>query len=884
MATKKNTGASKAGGVGEFIVLNGHRRELDRHETDFSVMAEPAVLEELQPENLGAISANMARVSASSKTKRDKMMAEVRKRNVAHHIYTLRDTGEELVMDDKVILNLRQEGTGELDRIIDEYKLKYVRRMGSAHVLRLTSETGMNPLKAANKIAERPGVAACSPQLMLDIHFHRVPTLFPEQWYLSTDNLTHPDVLAGVDIDAPLAWQSTKGREEIVLAVIDDGFDLGHPVFQPVRIHPDQRDFMGADTDPSPGASSYHGTPVAGIAVGSHGNGTMCGIAPGCTFLPIRVGFGLSASHIDMLKVFEYVSARADVVNCSFGLSPTSFDAIHPDMRAALAEMAKTGGRRGKGLVMVFSAGNDDAPTFLDGNENVNGVLFTRHHPFGGMVITGIPAGHTVFSGYPMTEGVVVAGAISSLGRKSGYSCWGPHITVGAPSNNMHYIEAFVAPDSDPRRRKFLANYRGLGQVAPVNRPGHGQPFSPIDRFDNPDTPDLVENQYTREFGGTSGAAPVITGVVALVLSANPDLSADQVRNILMATADQDLDATLDLANDPNIQGLSGAFDGGRSLFFGSGKINAAKAVQRALAMACPPETRTPTVTIPVAVAPAPAAYEEELDYDAVQRIKYELWCGDFNVELMAASVEEKIVAEGDSWFDYPPGLDILDQLKRRHGYKIYKVSDAGDTIENMVYGTKIRSNFSRRLPQVEETLNAISRHRPKVVLLSGGGNDLAGPELESFLNHKDSGLPPLRAEYARYMFLVVFKKAYQDILDRIWNIDPSIHIIGHGYGHAIPDGRAVRIIGIRFSGPWLRPALAKKNITSPGEAQDVIRQLIDLFNEMLGELNRDNANFHYLDLRAGITRDDWVNELHLTNQAFGRVADIFAQEIQKYA
>lgn len=185
-----------------------------------------------------------------------------------------------------------------------------------------------------------------------------------------------------------------------------------------------------------------------------------------------------------------------------------------------------------------------------------------------------------------MTPGIVVVAAMTSLKRKSGYSCWGPHIAVTAPSNNMHYITSFVQPGSDPRRDDFVADYRGLGQAAAANRPGHGAAFTPLSRFDDPTTPDLVENFYTVEFGGTSGAAPVVTGIVALMLAANPDLTANQVRQILMGTADKNLDPALDLHNDPNVQGLTGEFVNGRSRWFGAGKVNAFRAVSRARALA----------------------------------------------------------------------------------------------------------------------------------------------------------------------------------------------------------------------------------------------------------------------------------------------------------
>lgn len=576
---------SKDKNYGDYIILQGVTLKLKPHPTDFSVMASHTTLSKAITPDTEELSLHFTRVHAKDEPSRDELMDQVRQSDIAHHIYQVEgNEDDELVIDDRIILNLRREGTGELEEIIKTYHLNYDQTMGQAHVLSLTDQTGKNPLKVANEIAERDEVGDCVPEIMLETQFHRMPTLFPRQWYLTTDLDEHPDIKSNADIQAPEAWSISRGDPEIVIAVLDDGFDLEHPAFHDGRIHTDRLDFQGEDKSPKPENGDYHGTPVSSIAVGSHNGGAMRGIAPNCTFLPIRIGFGQFARPISILNVFRYISERADVLNCSFGLSPQPRDPFHPDFRSEITQLTRTGGRRGKGLVMVFSAGNDDAPTFLKGRHNVNGVKFVRNRR-----IAEIPPGNDVFSGYPMTDGVVVAGAMSSLTRKSGYSCWGPHITVTAPSNNQHYIMDFIRPGSDTRREKFVANYRGLGQVAASNRPGEGGTFRPL--RDDPSTLGVRENFYTDSFGGTSGAAPIITGVVGLMLSANSELSAQEIKQILASTADRDLDPSLDLENDPNIQGLSGEFVNGRSLYFGSGKVNAFRAVSRAQALASLSET-----------------------------------------------------------------------------------------------------------------------------------------------------------------------------------------------------------------------------------------------------------------------------------------------------
>ena len=68
---------------------------------------------------------------------------------------------------------------------------------------------------------------------------------------------------------------------------------------------------------------------------------------------------------------------------------------------------------------------------------------------------------------------------------------------------------------------------------------------------------------------------------------------------------------------------------------------------------------------------------------------------------------EEVIVAEGDSWFNYGvgrirAGRDILHNLTEH--YKIIKVAKAGDTLENMVYGTSLNLWKKRKRPSWEKT------------------------------------------------------------------------------------------------------------------------------------------------------------------------------------
>ncbi len=245
---------------------------------------------------------------------------------------------------------------------------------------------------------------------------------------------------------------------------------------------------------------------------------------------------------------------------------------------------------------------------------------------------------------------------------------------------------------------------------------------------------------------------------------------------------------------------------------------------------------------------------------------------------------KRRIVAEGDSWFDYLPGTDLIDCLRRHHGYSIKNYADAGDTLENMVYGTKFnKGSFQPARPTIFKVLRKIERLKPKVFLFSGGGNDIAGDEFGSYLNHADTGLPPLRNEYIAYMINHVFKKCCEDLIAKIANVSSKTHIIMHGYGHTVPTGKAVSFIGFRFAGPWLRPALTAKRILEPAAQASTIEMMINAYNEMLKSLDEAYPNFHHVDLRSIIVADkDWVNELHLKNSAYARAADKISEAIEK--
>lgn len=241
--TKKNS-------YGDYIVLKGQELALKEHPTDFSVLGNNDVSGLKECADCVPLAQNMFRATASKASNTDGLMAETREHSVAHHIYLIDGTDDEIIIDDRIFLDLEYGDESQVKAIAEEFSLVSEGRLGSSYVLKVTSQTGENPLKTANKISQLPGVAACTPQIMLPMVSHNQPALFGDQWYLSTDFMSDIHLRQGADIQAPQAWEISKGDPNIVVAVIDDGFDLSHPAFNGSRIHPAARDFRAGDSLP----------------------------------------------------------------------------------------------------------------------------------------------------------------------------------------------------------------------------------------------------------------------------------------------------------------------------------------------------------------------------------------------------------------------------------------------------------------------------------------------------------------------------------------------------------------------------------------------------------------------------------------------------------
>lgn len=508
-------------------------------------------------EEVTHIEDNIYKIKADAKTL-DKAMDVVRSANiseVAHHAYhPVGDHATRYYLTDKITVRFKQQVSREdIESIMQEHGLKLImqyRGEDNMYLFEVTDSAGKNPIKVSNDLVRKKEIQYAEPELINRFKPFYVPAdpLFSRQWHLQS--WEDVELAADADVSAPEAWDHAKGARDVVVAVIDDGFDLSHPDLNGAGKIMFAKDYVDGDNNPFPtrAEGDYHGTPCAGVAIGEENGEGIVGAAPGSAFMPLRINISAIKDH-ELWQVFDYAGQHADIISCSWGPVPV-YAPLPSSLKEKFSQLSETGGPRGRGCLIIFAAGNYNAP--LNDPDNTS---FIWYHPDHGEIEqTG-----AILNGNAAHPDVVAVAASTSQNRKAAYSNWGKEISVCAPSNNFHPI--------NPRER-----VPGRGIWTTDNEAqGHG----------------FTENsRYTGSFGGTSSATPLVAGVAALAFSANMELSGRQVKQILQETADKIVDTT----PDPVLGNTKGTYGAdGHSEWFGYGKVNAAKAVARALALSGEP-------------------------------------------------------------------------------------------------------------------------------------------------------------------------------------------------------------------------------------------------------------------------------------------------------
>ncbi len=308
-------------------------------------------------------------------------------------------------------------------------------------------------------------------------------------------------------VKAPEAWAKGYTGKGIVVAVIDSGVDIEHEdlkdnIWQNPGEIPGNgidddkngkiddingwnfggtRTNTGGDNDVRPGTTDPgqdHGTHVAGTIAAAKNNLGISGVAYDAKIMPIRLG-DIKTDLTTGKGLYSNYGNLADAIKYAVknGANVINMSlgwSISDDVKAAIADAAS------KNVVVVSSAGNGD-----DQGKGLPSPAF--------------PASSAKQYG-------IAVGAVNINKRIAAFS------NLAGSDNNMAYV---VAP--------------GAGRLEDEQNQKSKIPGSDIYST-------LPNNKYGFK-GGTSMAAPHVAGVAALMLSANPNLTAEQVRQILTDSA-----------------------------------------------------------------------------------------------------------------------------------------------------------------------------------------------------------------------------------------------------------------------------------------------------------------------------------------------------------
>ena len=287
----------------------------------------------------------------------------------------------------------------------------------------------------------------------------------------------------------------------VVVAIIDTGVnynhvDLSDHMWNGGDEYPNHGyDFFSKDNDPM---DEYgHGTHCAGITAGDGTSGTQTGIAPNATIMALKVfgGAGSEASTNDILEAMSFaVEHGADIVNLSLGSAGASGNVFY---RQAFVNMMNAN------VVASVAAGNhgQNYDTYsLPANIGSPGNCPSPWHNPDQALSGGQSAAITI-------------GASNRSDRKTTFSSFGP-VTWGNVSDYNDYPYA-----------------EGSTTETGLIKPDIITPGADIVSCNFQDNSGHVSNK------GTSMAAPLASGIMALMLQANPNLTPSQIDQILETTA-----------------------------------------------------------------------------------------------------------------------------------------------------------------------------------------------------------------------------------------------------------------------------------------------------------------------------------------------------------
>lgn len=373
------------------------------------------------------------------------------------------------------------------------------------------------------------------------------------QWHLKA---------APLGMNCQPVWSAYTGTG-VAVTVVDSGVEDKHEDLNGQIRYELGGSRLAGGTAPTDGAD-FHGTTVSGLIVAIEGNNKGgVGTAFGAKVIPYRYldhiydtpGAGINTGPTDD----EYAqsvgfrtngisdSDRTWISNNAWGYGKLGYDAPGTAGLNALKDTT-TNGRGTRGTIFVFSAGNDMTPLQYTGLLSEQGLT-------GNLSYLMIPRDTSDYNGY-INRYTMGVGALNRAGHRASYSEIGVNLLVSAPGGDVTFNP--YAPNTIP------PPYFYPGGMVTTDRSGYPNtnitsgPRNGIDPGIPTSTAWKWAGDYTlvhpyldpitmsglwptgtafstepRELTGTSYAAANVSGVVALMLQARPELTWRDVQHIL---------------------------------------------------------------------------------------------------------------------------------------------------------------------------------------------------------------------------------------------------------------------------------------------------------------------------------------------------------------
>ena len=452
--------------------------------------------------------------------------------SVGTHVWYVNDEDDTAFIPTGYLYVEFKAGTDDLKQqaLMDEFNLNIREVLGADAYRVSTTPESPNPIKCAMLLQKNRIIAVAEPEFVTKPatrgFAQPMGQFIASQWHLENTGGQIPIIdipnavfgtahfRRGADAKVKEAWAflQSLGSKELKIAVIDTGFDTDHPQLRGdgAKI----RNAFNAATrtaDVSPWFQASDGSR------GVFDHGTSCAAVAAGAWDPTGVlgaapNARLIPINLDILSDDAIVKAFQHAKLNGADVISCSLGFPKPVPLSTwvfntIRDVATTG-RGGRGIPIFIAAGNANPAS----NNQPRPVSDFAAHP-----------------------DVICVTASNSLDEASSYSFFGPNAFLCAPTNGNNGVgitTATVAVSDDGRS---------------------------------------LAHAYTSGFGGTSSATPLSAGICALMLTANPNLSLEQIKNILRTTADK----------------ISGGYDAnGRSQNLGYGRINALKAVKAAQQLA----------------------------------------------------------------------------------------------------------------------------------------------------------------------------------------------------------------------------------------------------------------------------------------------------------